>query len=159
MPKLTVAPLASEVASSAVASGRRKPLVVSLVRKPVPKPVADSAARISERTDMVVVPLSPPPWLPSTLKVVAVTLATLAPAAELSEAPRKSEVAPPLGAAKVVTANVVAPPAPPLKVRTLPPMAMESVPRLSVAEDVAFPPKTSLPPWIVRFLPCSRLAR
>ena len=82
MPVLTVEPLASVDESSAVASGRRKPVELSLVRKPEPAPVAEASPRTSERIAMVVVPLAPVPWLPRTLNVVTVMLATLALAAE-----------------------------------------------------------------------------
>ena len=88
--------LVSEVASSAVASGRRKPVELSFVRKPVPMPAAEASAMMSGRIGMVAERFSPVPWVtPVTpVNVVTVALATLVPAALPRLAPRSSKLPP-----------------------------------------------------------------
>ena len=140
MPVLTVEPLASVDESSAVASGRRKPVVLSFTRKPVPAPVAEASPRISERIAMVVVPLAPVPWLPNTLKVVTVRLATLAPAAEPRDAPRINPEDPALALAREEAVSRVAPPAPPFRVMSPAPTWAVKVPIVSLAADAPLPP-------------------
>ena len=125
----------------------------------MPAPMAEASPRISERIAMVVVPLAPVPWLAKTLKVVAVRLPILAPAAEPREEPRIKDAPPATGLASEAAAKVVAPPAPPLKVITLAPTPTVRVPMVSETALEALPPNTNVPPWIVRFLPCRRFVR
>ena len=163
MPKLVVELLESVVASSAVASGRRKPVELSFVRKPVPLPDAETSAMMSGRIAIVVVRFAPDPCVtPVTpVSVATVAFATLTPEALPRLAPRSSKL-PPLLTAWAVSVVIVsnsAPPAPPLSVMTPPPFCTVSVPIVSLTATEALPPSTNVPPWIVRFLLWRRFVR
>ena len=160
MPTLFVAaaPESPAVSSSVVwLSGRRFDETESRTRKPLPKPVAEASARMSERMAIVVAPFAPVPCPAITLKVAAGTVpsvATPAPAAEPRPSPRMRSVPVAFGAESmlpVAMARFRATPAVPaaFSVMTPPPFCTVSVFTFSVMAAPELPFTTSEPPCIV----------
>ena len=120
-----------------------------MTRKPVPRPAALASARMSCRTDMVVVPLAPAPWVPRRLGVVMVRFAT--PFAEAAPVmPPMTSPPWPLAVFSVPIAKVSGLATFGVSSMRPPPLVTLNVVMVSVVgvEGEALPPMVSLPPWI-----------